>query len=452
MDITQANGYSNTGAVLKNSPRPLSVSSQFKASDTNASVSSLALKLSKAQSAIEQVDQTALSWPQSKAATHTQLSRKEVDLAKWEFEHLSKAQLETIALDPSNTFSDLEKVAAFERWHVRDQAELSVLKKESLTSGGSANNIMHSFEAALTSHIESFSALSKAMVSQEYGPQTTLQFESALKEQGLAHSATPKHATHYYAVMVDDIFGDNEPEVQSGVNGMSHSNVLKSPYEFLTREDRTLLSEMYQYAEQNNVDFKYIKRLASDLGDYRKHNDGKLLGNANEGTFDSAGHKVTFSFTDKDQATIDELLAGEGLFATKIDKGFISFITEPGQGALSHVGSYQFLQHMAEVTAGLEPSTSADEFSIFKGFASADERYVRTLSEEVYPMPEPDVVCKNGHCEVTEKGRENDVTLASESGNYVSPDLASELSEPLYQKRLNTQTQEDIWYKWLEQR
>ncbi|KZN44757.1 hypothetical protein [Pseudoalteromonas luteoviolacea] len=56
-----------------------------------------------------------------------------------------------------------------------------------------------------------------------------------------------------------------------------------------------------------------------------------------------------------------------------------------------------------EETAGVQTSISAGSFGLFKDFAGTDERYVMSISEEAITKPEPDVVCKNGQCEVTEK-------------------------------------------------
>ncbi|MBQ4850528.1 hypothetical protein [Pseudoalteromonas sp. MMG012] len=450
MDIPNTKLSSNLAVLPNNTQRLQSNTGYHKPDDTNVSVSSLALRLEKAQQAIdsEKPHEKPLSWDVAKGATHTEHSRSQVASAKWTFEHLSKDQLETIALDPSDTFSNPEKVAAYERWHAQDQADLSDIKRDALKSKSHVS-AMASFDAALTSHIHTFSAQSKAMISDDYKSQATSHFESTLNEPDLMIGQSGDQSEHYYAVMVKNIFGGNEPEVQSGVDGMSLANVTKSPFEFLTQDDRNLLADIYQYADQNDIDYKYIHRFASDLGGYRKHDDGNMLANYNDGHFDAKGHQLTVNFTEKDQATIDRLRATDALASTPIDKGFLSFITEPGQSALSHVGNYQFLHHMVEVTAGAEPHTSVDEFKVFEDFSSAEARYVMTASEKTFPIPEPDVVCKNGNCAVTEKGLKNGVTL--EQGDRTLPpafDFKSESMESLLQLRENKETQEKSWFKW----
>ncbi|OCQ18259.1 hypothetical protein A7985_24405 [Pseudoalteromonas luteoviolacea] len=451
MDISSTKWSSSTGVTTKNSQQTQSTFNKYKSSTSNVSFSSLALKLKDAQRSIDSalVHQKTLAWGGSNDAKSAPLNKQQVAAARWEFEQLSKAQLETIALDPSGTFSDVEKTAAYEQWHVLDQMALSNMQRSSLKHGN-PNDAVESFEKALHAHTQSFSTLSKGMISDHYAANAQSQFKAAITESGKASNTVTSQSEHYYAVMVKDIFAGNEPDVLSGVDGMSFSNVSKSPFEFLTQEDRTLLAGMYEYADQNDIDFEYIKRLASDLGDYRKHNDGKLVSNFNNGHFDEHGHQLNVSFTAKDQATIDSLISSNALSSSKLDQGFVSFITEPGLGALSHVGSYEFLQHMVEVSAGVETSISADKFEVFKGFSGKEERYVMSASEDVFVQSEPDVVCKNGHCEVTEKGRQNGVTLAKDK-ETLSPalDLKTESIESLIQQLKNTETQESIWYQWL---
>ncbi|KZN33542.1 hypothetical protein N480_23760 [Pseudoalteromonas luteoviolacea S2607] len=451
MDISSTKWSSSSGVTAKNSQQTQSPISQFKSNTTNVSFSSLALKLKDAQRSIDnaQVKQLPLVWNGQKALKSEQLNKQEVAAARWEFEQLSKAQLETIALDPGGTFSDVEKVAAYEQWHVLDQMALSSMQRESLEHENPLDAIT-GFEKAVNSHTQSFSVLGKAMVSEQYASNAQAKFEAIINEQDKALHKTTSQSEHYYTMMVKDIFAGDEPNVLSGVDGMSLSNISKSPFEFLTQEDRLLLADMYEYADQNDIDFKYIQRLASDLGDYRKHNDGKLVSNFNSGHFDEHGHQLSVGFTEKDQATIDSLRSGSALASSRLDQGFVSFLTDPGLGALSHVGSYQFLQHMVEVTAGSQTSVSAGNFEVFKDFSSTVERYVMSTSEEAITRPEPDVVCKNGHCEVTEKGRQNGVTLAQDE-KAMSPaiDLKSESIESLIQQFKNTEKQESIWYQWL---
>lgn len=437
MDIVNSKWPSNINKAI-NSLQSQSTVNQSTENETGVFVSSLALRLTTAQHSFD-ANQTILPWGNNKSISNTE---NEVTSAKSLFSDLSKDELETIALDLSNTFTDAEKIAAYDQWHVLDQIDLSSLKREALESA----DMMASFEKSLSSHIDSLSSLGEAMISDEYSTQATSQFKFTLNELGLDTSKKDAQSEYYYNVMIEELFGGRELEVQSGVNGMSLFNIMKHPLEFLTQGDRDLFANMYEYADKNDVDFDYISRLAIDLGDYRKHDNGNLMGSTNTGHFDVDGHQLNFNFTEKDQATINSLLDNDALALTSIDQGFISFITDPGFGALSHGGNYQFLQHMVEVTAGVETTVPPEEFKIFEGFSGIEDRYIKTASEERFPMPEPDVVCKNGHCEVTEKGHKNGVTLDNDKG--VMPTF-DKLHDSFLQQRTHPETQDKLWFKWL---
>ncbi|KZN44758.1 hypothetical protein [Pseudoalteromonas luteoviolacea] len=164
------------------------------------------------------------------------------------------------------------------------------------------------------------------MIFEQYVSNAQSKFETAINEQGKAPHKATSQSEHYYTMTVKEIFAGNEPNVISGVDGISRSNASKSLLEFLTRKGRLLLAGMYEYADQSDIDFKYIQSLASVLGDYRKHNDGKLINNFNNGHFDEHGHQLRVGFTEKNQATIDSLLSGNALSSSNLDQRFVSFI------------------------------------------------------------------------------------------------------------------------------
>ncbi|MCG7537931.1 hypothetical protein [Pseudoalteromonas sp. OOF1S-7] len=447
MDISDTRWHTKTKASSATSYRSNATISHKDTRNTQVSVSSLAVRLKEAQHAIDAVRLTQQPFPQNKSASTWQAQNQQVAIgsAKFEFEQLSKSQLETIAMDPSNTFSEAEKVAAYEQWHALDQRTLSELKRHSLKD----DNAAASFATALNTHYQAFSDLAKAMLPGNYMSQAQSHFESAIQDMSLSAQAKGSESEQYYALMVADLFGGNEPKIQNSAQGMSLNNLERSNYEFLTQKDRNVLADMYQYADQNDIDFTYIKKLASDLGNYRRHDDGKLLGNFNEGHYNADGHQLTVGFTQKDQASIDRLANSGALSDSALDKGFVSFITQPGLGALSHRGSYQFLTHMAEVTAGMPASDSPAQFKTFTEANSTSERYIISHSEERISLPEPDVSCKNGVCEVTEKGRKNGVTLAQDSPGFappVEPDLAQ--FDTLYQLKNDPETRNSAWFEW----
>ncbi|MBB1471336.1 hypothetical protein H5232_23425 [Pseudoalteromonas sp. SG41-5] len=123
-------------------------------------------------------------------------------------------------------------------------------------------------------------------------------------------------------------------------------------------------------------------------------------------------------------------------------------MTEPGLSALSHRGSYQFLQHMIEIKAGIVPSFSAEKFKAFEDSSKVDDRYVIITSDKQLLRPKPDVICKNGTCEVTEKGLKNNVTLEENKGNPIL-DLKSNSISSLLELRVNNTTENNTLFQWL---
>ncbi|NKC18308.1 hypothetical protein CWC29_005550 [Pseudoalteromonas sp. S4498] len=448
MDISDTRWRTKTKASPATSYRSNTVTNQNNTRNTQVSVSSLAVKLKEAQQAIDAARLNQQSFPQNNNVLtwQAQSNQEEINSAKWEFEQLSKPQLETIAMDPSNTFSKAEKAAAYEKWHALDQRALSELKRNALND----DNAMTSFEAALYTHSQTFSELGKAMLPDDYLSQAQSHFESALQGVNLSAHTMNNQATQYYRLMVTDLFAGNEPKVHNGAEGMSSHNLERSNYDFLTQKDRFMLADLYQYADQNDIDFEYIQKLANDIGNYRRHGDGKLLSNFNEGHFNTEGQKLTVGFTQRDQASIDSLMNNGALSSSTLDAGFVSFITDPGLGALSHQGSYQFLAHIAEVTAGIATSDSATQFKTFTEASSINERYVITQSEERMPLPEPDVTCKNGVCEVTEKGRKNGVTLTQNTQMLAPPiEFKPAQFDTLLHLQSDPNTKKSVWFKWL---
>ena len=89
------------------------------------------------------------------------------------------------------------------------------------------------------------------------------------------------------AIMLSRLFGtqnsNTEPPVMSGVNGMDLKHIGMSPQNFLTTSDRALLSDMYEYAQQQGADLQNVDQLAYALGTYRQSNNGRSMSSFNGG-------------------------------------------------------------------------------------------------------------------------------------------------------------------------
>lgn len=146
------------------------------------------------------------------------------------------------------------------------------------------------------------------------------------------------------AIMLSRLFGtqnsNTEPPVVSGVNGMDLKHIGMSPQNFLTTSDRALLSDMYEYAQQQGADLQNVDQLAYALGTYRQSNDGRSMSSFNGGnSFDLEGHQLTVSFNEKDAATAARILNGDAINSTKLDQGFLRYTLDPGYGQCSQLNA-----------------------------------------------------------------------------------------------------------------
>ncbi|GAA0565078.1 hypothetical protein ACFQH5_01815 [Halomonas salifodinae] len=222
------------------------------------------------------------------------------------------------------------------------------------------------------------------------------------------------------ALMLSRLFltedATSEPPVLPGSQGMGQYGAML-PHHFLTRDDRSLLAEMYEFADEQGADLKHVDRLAWDLGLYRQRNDGKAIANFNDGrSYDLEGRVRTVSFTDKDTATAERILQSDALNSTQLDQGFLSYILDPGYG-FTHGSDFEFLEQMVTrfSSRGSEAATLDPKFSTY---VRIENNYILHTADEITLQPfEPDITNVNGVWSVTEKGAAAGITLDQVIGN-----------------------------------
>lgn len=216
-------------------------------------------------------------------------------------------------------------------------------------------------------------------------------------------------------LMVLRLYGGKEPGVANGEQGMSVNNISRASVEFLSKDDRVLLAEMYEHAQKEGAHLAYVDNLAIELGDYRQHANGRLLSDFNDGTnFDLAGHQLTVSFTAKDAAIAARILSGSSINSTRLDQGFLRHLLNPGYGALGNTSSLAFLEQMVTKFSGegAGQSSLSARFSTYLPVLSIKDNSVMTASKDVKLKPfEPDIVNVDGVQHVTSKGKAAGITL-----------------------------------------
>lgn len=211
--------------------------------------------------------------------------------------------------------------------------------------------------------------------------------------------------------MVSRIFGGHEPAVADGTQGYSKENIGRPGYAYLTQSDRALVADMYAYAQEQGADLSYVDALALQLGSYRQQNNGSIMANYNNTpSYDTEGHRLTVDFNDRDAAAAQSILDGTAINSTRVDQGFLRFITDPGHGALQNASSMEFLAQMVVKFSGEGADvTLGSEFSTYTPFNIKDNVVLHVSEDVQWVSTEPDIVTINGQHFVTDTGRAHGV-------------------------------------------
>ncbi|WP_152534882.1 hypothetical protein [Pseudomonas syringae] len=164
---------------------------------------------------------------------------------------------------------------------------------------------------------------------------------------------------------------------------------------FLTRDDRKLLGDVYEWASGQGADLGYVDDLGIRLARYREKDDGRISAPHNQGTtYDSEGHKVYYRFTDKDAATAKCILESEALNTTRLDRGFVRYITDKDYGSMYH-NDFEFMEQVIKRFSSLGGESQA----LMPGFARheyPDNNFVMTRSKEKYAVGKHNVQDEQG--------------------------------------------------------
>ncbi|RFD30776.1 hypothetical protein CER19_07705 [Pseudomonas sp. GL93] len=216
-------------------------------------------------------------------------------------------------------------------------------------------------------------------------------------------------------LMISRIFLGQEPAVAEGT--LTFSNMAQSSYDFLTRDDRSLLSEMYAYAQEQGADLAYVDMLAYDLGNYRHHDNGRQLLSGNNG-YNQEGRRVTFNFKEHDVTTVSRILNGSAIDSTRLEQGFLRHVLNPDFGALSNMGSIAFLEQMVLKfsSAGATQASLGREFATYAPISINDNMVVTVAEEVTLTFEEPVLINTDGIWTITEKGKAAGYTMDLTTG------------------------------------
>lgn len=133
-----------------------------------------------------------------------------------------------------------------------------------------------------------------------------------------------------------------EAPLETVVNTMTRG---QSRYNFLTLPDRAFIGKVYEYAQEQGADLRYVNNLAFGLAGYRHDNNGRITGPHNGWPEQHKSGGETYHFTEKDAATAKRIREGEAFKTTELDKGFILRVTDENYSSIYHP-DFDFLERV----------------------------------------------------------------------------------------------------------
>lgn len=175
---------------------------------------------------------------------------------------------------------------------------------------------------------------------------------------------------------------------------------------YLWEEDRVMLSELYEEAQQQGIDLRNVDMLGFELGRYRRGSTMNFINKNEGGTFDSEGHQLSYFFSDTNAAIAERILTSDGLSSSRLDRGFLERILNPGF-SLVHQVDFGFLEEVFNKFGPSAPKSGQPFDSKFSEFIQTrDEGIVKASAEVVLDLSSDKVEteCINGVFRITEYG------------------------------------------------
>ncbi len=221
-------------------------------------------------------------------------------------------------------------------------------------------------------------------------------------------------------VLVSRLFYGHEGPERDKTHGLLRETISVPDVDFLTRQDRYLLSHMYAYAQEQGAHLKYVDDLAWDLADYRRHDDGRVLANSNGGhSYDEQGRQLSFSFTAPNAAIAQRVLGGAAINVTLLDKGFVRYNLDPSIWPYHNGGDPGFLEQMILKFSGTdgEEHVLDSRFKTYTRDPKIKDKIVHACETiRFQPRGEPALINKEGVWTITATGKAEGYVLNRVTG------------------------------------
>lgn len=159
-----------------------------------------------------------------------------------------------------------------------------------------------------------------------------------------------------------------DPKIEPTVINEFNDTTRKSPdAQFLTTTDRNLLGNVYEYAQQQNVDLGYVDQLAGVLGQFRKSKNSEQMSMVDIAVIPEQTKK--YDYTDTDKAIIKRIMDSEAFKTSHLDPDFIRHAVDSKYAHIRHT-DFNFLEVVVNKFSadGEKTAPLGNRFSRFTGF------------------------------------------------------------------------------------
>ncbi|WP_152035014.1 hypothetical protein [Pseudomonas ovata] len=210
-------------------------------------------------------------------------------------------------------------------------------------------------------------------------------------------------------LLVSRLYDAHEGPVRDKADGYLLENISHPDVDFLTLLDRRLISHVYAYAQVQGADLRYVDDLARDIAVYRRHDNGSVLRNMNDGhRYDGEGRQLSVTFTAAHATTAQRVLGGTAINSTLLDKGFVRFALDPGFRPYSYSGDPGFLEAMVmKFSADTGEDYALDtRFKTYTRDPKVTDKIVHACETiRLQPREEPVLINRQGVWTITATGK-----------------------------------------------
>lgn len=169
-------------------------------------------------------------------------------------------------------------------------------------------------------------------------------------------------------LLLSRVFRCLDPKIEPTVINEFNDTTRKSPdAQFLTTTDRNLLGNVYEYAQQQNIDLGYVDQLAGVLGQFRKSKNGEQMSMVDIAVI--PGRTKKYDYTDADKAIIKRIMDSEAFKSSHLDPDFIRHAVDSKYAHIRHT-DFNFLEAVVNKFSadGEKTAPLGNRFSRFTGF------------------------------------------------------------------------------------